>query len=85
MNKKNCYNCEYLEWGYGDINDPEGWVCNKRSYDSDKQESAHLRQLESEAYRLMGKRCFVEVHSWHTKVFLKGFKGSFNSVCFKEG
>lgn len=24
----------------------------------------------------------VEVHSWHTKVFLVGIKGSFNSVCF---
>lgn len=26
----------------------------------------------------------VEVHSWHTKVFLEGSEGSFNSVCFEE-
>jgi hypothetical protein len=25
----------------------------------------------------------VEVHSWHTKVYLKGIKGEFNSVHFK--
>lgn len=25
----------------------------------------------------------VEVHSWHTKVRLKGVEGSFNSVCFE--
>lgn len=25
-----------------------------------------------------------EVHSWHTKVFLYGIDGSFNSVCFED-
>lgn len=25
-----------------------------------------------------------EVHSQHTKVYLVGFEGSFNSVCFEE-
>ena len=25
-----------------------------------------------------------EVHSFHTKIFLKGFDGSFNSVCFVD-
>lgn len=25
-----------------------------------------------------------EVHSWHTKYYLKGVKGKFNSVCFEE-
>lgn len=25
-----------------------------------------------------------EVHSCHTKIFLEGIKGSFNSVCFAE-
>ena len=24
-----------------------------------------------------------EVHSWHTKIFLSGIKGKFNSVCFE--
>ena len=23
-----------------------------------------------------------EEHSWHTKYYLKGFEGSFNSICF---
>ena len=26
----------------------------------------------------------VELHSWHTKVFLENIKGSFNSICFKD-
>jgi L-ascorbate metabolism protein UlaG (beta-lactamase superfamily) len=26
----------------------------------------------------------VEVRSWHTKYYLEGFKGSFNSVCFDK-
>ena len=26
----------------------------------------------------------TEVHSWHTKIYLKGITGSFNSVYFKE-
>ena len=26
----------------------------------------------------------IEEHSWHTKVWLKNVKGSFNSVCFEE-
>lgn len=26
----------------------------------------------------------VEQHSWHTKIYLKGIKGKFNSVCFNE-
>ena len=25
----------------------------------------------------------VEIHSWHTKIFLKGIDVSFNSVCFE--
>ena len=25
----------------------------------------------------------VEIHTWHTKVFLEGIEGSFNSVCFE--
>jgi hypothetical protein len=26
----------------------------------------------------------VEVHSWHTKLYLMGIKGKFNSVCFSD-
>lgn len=25
----------------------------------------------------------IEVHSWHTKIYLEGLEGSFNSVCFE--
>ena len=25
-----------------------------------------------------------EVHSWHTKIFLVGIEGKFNSVCFES-
>jgi hypothetical protein len=25
----------------------------------------------------------IEIHSWHTKVWLKNVQGSFNSVCFE--
>jgi len=25
-----------------------------------------------------------EEHTWHTKYYLKGFEGSFNSVCFAD-
>lgn len=25
----------------------------------------------------------VEVHSWHTKLYLRGVNGAFNSVCFE--
>ena len=25
----------------------------------------------------------IEVHSWHTKLYLVGYEGSFNSVCFE--
>jgi hypothetical protein len=25
----------------------------------------------------------VDVHSWHTKIYLEGFAGKFNSVCFE--
>lgn len=26
----------------------------------------------------------TEIHSWHTKLYLKGIQGKFNSVCFEE-
>jgi hypothetical protein len=26
----------------------------------------------------------VEVHTWHTKLYLRGVYGKFNSVCFKK-
>jgi len=36
---------------------------------------------------VIGKEYVVEkteVHSWHTKVYLKGIVGNFNSVCFEK-
>ena len=26
----------------------------------------------------------VEIHSWHTKLHLRGIRGKFNSVCFEK-
>ena len=26
----------------------------------------------------------VEIHSWHTKLYLRGVRGKFNSVCFEK-
>jgi hypothetical protein len=26
----------------------------------------------------------VEMHSWHTKLYLRGIRGKFNSVCFEK-
>lgn len=26
----------------------------------------------------------IEIHSWHTKFYLRGIKGKFNSVCFEK-
>ncbi len=34
----------------------------------------------------VGKEYILEdfvVHSWHTKIYLEGFTGAFNSVCFE--
>ena len=55
---RNCENCYFLEWGYGDVNDPEGFMCNKREYKTERDESKHLAQLDSEKYRKKSKVCF---------------------------
>lgn len=60
--KKNCHNCEHLEWvggdnGYGGYD--EGFTCNKRlanEFNQDK-ESALLTKLKDEEYRERSKRC----------------------------
>ena len=61
MAKKNCTNCEYLEWAFGDTNDTEGFCCNKRDYFKSgnwvDNESKHLGQLESKEYRDRPKKC----------------------------
>jgi len=54
---KNCDTCRHLELVFGDLNDPEGWCCNKREYPSEKAESDHLDQLDWDVYRARPKRC----------------------------
>lgn len=36
--------------------------------------------IEGQAYEVERR----EVHSWHTKITLKGIPGRFNSVCFED-
>jgi hypothetical protein len=55
---KNCENCVHLEWGFGDINDPEGWVCNAKEYNTNSEEKRHLDKLDDLNYRLKAKKCF---------------------------
>lgn len=55
-----CHECDYLEWGYGDVNDPEGYICNKREYKSDEEESKHISKLKNKQYRMKAKSCFVQ-------------------------
>jgi hypothetical protein len=54
---KNCNNCKLLEWGYGDVNDPEGWMCNGRDYKNSLQEAEHLSKLDDSSYRARPKKC----------------------------
>lgn len=56
--KKNCNNCENLEWGFGDVNDPEGWVCNRRDFYG-PDEKKMLDNMERDEYREKAKVCFV--------------------------
>lgn len=60
--KRNCTNCKYLEWGFGDTNDPEGWECLKRDYykrgNYRKNERKHHAQLDSFFYREQSKKCY---------------------------
>lgn len=55
----NCHNCHYLEYGFGDVNDPEGFMCNKRDYKSDTEELKHISKLDSKKYRMRQKKCCV--------------------------
>lgn len=58
-----CDNCVHLEWEFGDVNDPDGYVCKKRRYDAinpdieDRRESNHLSQLARDSYRAKHKKC----------------------------
>ncbi len=53
----NCHDCKGLEYATGDVGDTEGFCCNNRQYQRFKDEHKHLKQLDSEKYRLKGKSC----------------------------
>jgi hypothetical protein len=58
--KKNCNNCKWLEY-FGKDNhessDSEGFSCNHRRYKTAKAEENHEKQLDSEKYRSLPKKC----------------------------
>ena len=56
--KKNCHNCSQLEWGFGDVNDPEGWVCNRKDWSNPREEKDMLDKMERDEYREKAKVCF---------------------------
>ncbi len=60
--RKNCHSCQHLEWIDGDCEPPgdnSGYVCNKRhdAMHEAGREDEFLAMLDSEKYRLKGKRC----------------------------
>lgn len=50
--RRNCYNCKWLEWIDGDINDPSGYCCNNR-----EESNKLFANLERHEYRNKGKVC----------------------------
>lgn len=55
--RKNCWNCQWLEYGFGDVGDPEGWVCEKKDL-YNEEESKMLSKMESDDYKNRAKVCF---------------------------
>lgn len=61
--RKNCNNCDNLEYEWGDVNDPEGFVCAKRYEEMDfVVGEKFLDKLESESYRYKSKKCFEKTN-----------------------
>ena len=58
-NKKNCNNCAHLSYETGDVNDDEGFVCNRKDFKQGREENEMLRKMESSGYRAWPKKCFV--------------------------
>lgn len=61
--RKNCNNCDNLEYEWGDVNDPEGFVCSKRYENiwnniSFYAAESFLDKLENDNYRYKSKKCF---------------------------
>lgn len=59
MIKKNCWICEYMSYEFGDINDSEGYVCNKKDYYNENEESKMLEKMSRDSYLDKSKVCFV--------------------------
>lgn len=58
--KGNCLNCAHLKFiddSSHEIRDG-GFYCEKRNYESDREESEHLRKLSKLEYRNKAKKCF---------------------------
>jgi len=55
--KKNCFNCEFMEWGEGDAGDPSGFICTKKDL-YDEKESEMIKKMDRDSYREKAKRCF---------------------------
>ena len=56
--RRNCYNCEHMEYGFGDVSDPEGWICNKKDLYG-KEEDKMIRNMGNSKYRFKSKVCFM--------------------------
>lgn len=60
MATKHCHNCKHLEWVDGDTDDCSGFICNKvRRNEPIELDDARTVRMESEAYRMRAKVCFV--------------------------
>ncbi len=57
--KKNCHYCEHLEYGFGDVGDSEGFICNKKDYYNENEESKMIDKMSRDSYLDKSKVCFV--------------------------
>lgn len=57
--RKNCLNCEHFYYGDGDINDPEGFTCDKRTSEmTENEEYDFHKKMERKSYVISSKKCF---------------------------
>lgn len=57
--KRNCDNCDFIEYVDHDEEAYSGFCCNKRQYKTSAAETKHLGQLDNIFYRRMTKSCFA--------------------------
>lgn len=48
-----------MSYEFGDINDSEGYVCNKKDYYNENEESKMLEKMSRDSYLDKSKVCFV--------------------------